>query len=154
MENRIYPAIFHKEDNAIWVEFPDLPGCLTQGDTMEKAFKMAQEALALWLDGANNIPVATAIDKIKAEKDAVVMFVCEGSAEGIVQLKKTRAPYFIELGLEKKGYSKYQVALILDVDRSYITRISTGDRVPSVDMAKRIGALLDFDWRIFYEEVV
>ena len=26
-----YPAVFHKEDNdTYWVEFPDLPGCLTQ----------------------------------------------------------------------------------------------------------------------------
>lgn len=31
-----YPAVFHKEDNdTYWVEFPDLPGCLTQG----KSFK-------------------------------------------------------------------------------------------------------------------
>ena len=23
----VYPAIFHREDNAYWVEFPDLLGC-------------------------------------------------------------------------------------------------------------------------------
>ena len=29
----VYPAIFHREDNAYWVEFPDLLGCQTYGAT-------------------------------------------------------------------------------------------------------------------------
>ena len=33
-----------------WVEFPDLPGCLTQGDTLEEAYQYAKEALNLYLD--------------------------------------------------------------------------------------------------------
>lgn len=45
-----YPAIFHKDNNAYWVEFPDLDGCLTSGDTLETAFKNAKEALNLYLD--------------------------------------------------------------------------------------------------------
>ncbi|MCD8200619.1 MAG: helix-turn-helix domain-containing protein [Clostridia bacterium] len=46
------------------------------------------------------------------------------------------------------------MAKILGVDRSYITHIVKGDRRPSVEMAKRIGALLGFDWRIFYEDQI
>ena len=48
-----YPAVFHQtEANEIgyWVEFPDLPGCFTQGDTLEEAYQYAQEALGLYLD--------------------------------------------------------------------------------------------------------
>lgn len=45
-----YPAVFHKEDVGYWVEFPDLPGCFTQGDTLEESFRMAAEALELYLD--------------------------------------------------------------------------------------------------------
>ena len=49
MEKIIYPAIFHRgEDGGYWVEFPDLPGCLTEGDTLEEAFLMAGDALDCW----------------------------------------------------------------------------------------------------------
>lgn len=41
----IYPAVFHKEDNAYWVEFPDLEGCSSFGDTLEEALANAREAL-------------------------------------------------------------------------------------------------------------
>ena len=33
----IYPAIFHEEDGAFWVEFPDLEGCQTCGSTLREA---------------------------------------------------------------------------------------------------------------------
>ena len=45
-----YPAVFHKENVGYWVEFPDLPGCFTQGDTLEESFRMAIDALVLYLD--------------------------------------------------------------------------------------------------------
>lgn len=34
MEAIIYPAIFYKQDKGYYVEFPDIPGCLTEGDTL------------------------------------------------------------------------------------------------------------------------
>jgi len=47
----VYPAIFHKNsDNSYTVLFPDLPGCISEGKTLENAFKMAQSALAQWID--------------------------------------------------------------------------------------------------------
>jgi len=45
----IYPAIFHRENNTYWVEFPDLEGCQTYGQTLEEAMSLAQEALGLYL---------------------------------------------------------------------------------------------------------
>ncbi len=42
----IYPAVFSLEDGAYNVSFPDLPGCLTYGDSVEDAFFNAREALA------------------------------------------------------------------------------------------------------------
>lgn len=50
MIKKTYPAIFHEGNNAYWVEFPDLEGCLTNGETVELAFKNAKEALSLYLD--------------------------------------------------------------------------------------------------------
>lgn len=45
----VYPALFHKEDNAYWVEFPDLEGCHTYGSSIPETMEAAQEALAGYL---------------------------------------------------------------------------------------------------------
>ena len=45
----VYPAIFHEEDNAYWVEFPDLEGCHTYGSSIAETMEAAQEALAGYL---------------------------------------------------------------------------------------------------------
>ena len=46
-----YPAVFHKENNdTYWVEFPDLPGCLTQGKSFNDALCMADDVLGEWLN--------------------------------------------------------------------------------------------------------
>lgn len=38
MKPIVYPAVFHKEENAYLVEFPDLPGCITYGNDLIEAF--------------------------------------------------------------------------------------------------------------------
>ena len=45
-----YPAIFHPEETGYSVEIPDIEGCFTQGDTMDEAVRMAQDAIGLMLD--------------------------------------------------------------------------------------------------------
>ena len=45
----VYPAIFHREDETYWVEFPDLEGCQTYGGTLNETMACAQEALAGYL---------------------------------------------------------------------------------------------------------
>ncbi len=152
-KKRVYPAIFHKEDDGRYsVVFPDL-GCATCGDTLEEAFQMAKEALALWLDDCE--PQApTPLEQVELQGDDRAMLVEADRDEDIVYFKHSEVPHVIESGLERKGFTKYQVAQILGVDRGYITRIANGQRVPSVDMAKRIGTLLDFDWRVFYPDGV
>ena len=47
----IYPAIFHHAKDGISVQFPDLPGCITCGHTLEEALFMAKDALSLHLYG-------------------------------------------------------------------------------------------------------
>lgn len=49
---RNYIALIRKEaDSDFGVEFPDLPGCVTAGVTLDEAAAMAREALALHLEG-------------------------------------------------------------------------------------------------------
>jgi len=45
----VYPAIFHKESDSYWVEFPDLEGCHTYGDSIAGTMAAAQEALSGYL---------------------------------------------------------------------------------------------------------
>lgn len=151
MEQIVYPAIFHKDDKqGYWVEFPDLPGCLTEGKTLEEAFLMAGDALACWFDDSEqNHPKATPLAEINAEEGAVVQMV-----QPAPYLSDEAKQFFIEEAIEKglaeRNLNKSQAATILNVDRSYITYIAKGKKSPSPDMAKRIGLLLGFDWRIFY----
>lgn len=52
MKKLSYPAkiTFQREDKTYLVEFPDLPGCLTESETLEGALKNAKEALSGYLE--------------------------------------------------------------------------------------------------------
>ena len=45
----IFPAVFSPEEGGYFVEFPDVPGCFTEGADMREAFQNAEDALALML---------------------------------------------------------------------------------------------------------
>ena len=51
-----YPAIikFSSKDKVYNVEFPDLPGCTTYGDSEEEALKNAQEVLSGYLESIDS----------------------------------------------------------------------------------------------------
>jgi predicted RNase H-like HicB family nuclease len=47
-----YPALIRKDATSEFgVEFPDLPGCVTAGDTIDAALHLAEEALRFHVDG-------------------------------------------------------------------------------------------------------
>ncbi len=47
-------AVVHKaEEGGFWAEVPALPGCATQGETMEELRTNLLEAVALWLDAGS-----------------------------------------------------------------------------------------------------
>ena len=59
-----YPAVIHPEDGRFWVEFPDLDGCFSDGDTLAEAAINAEEALGAYLCSLieRNIPLPDASD--------------------------------------------------------------------------------------------
>lgn len=68
----VYPACFYKESDVGYsVVFPDLKGCCTQGDTLEEAIEMAEDAALGWLltslEHGEPIPEASDIKDIKLE---------------------------------------------------------------------------------------
>ena len=65
---KVYPALVHDEEDGLWLEFPDLPGCYTEGDSIEELMSNAEEALGAFIatkmDYNEEIPVPSKIDDI------------------------------------------------------------------------------------------
>lgn len=65
----VYPACMYEEENGGYsVEIPDLKGCFTQGDTLQEAIEMAQDAALGWIltsiEDDEEIPQASKIEEI------------------------------------------------------------------------------------------
>ena len=75
----IYPAVFFKEELGFSVSFPDLKGCLTEGDSLEEAMEMAQEVLGLYLVSLEErgilIPIASALSDVSCCNNEFVTLV-------------------------------------------------------------------------------
>lgn len=75
----IYPAIFHTEDGSIWVEFPDLEGCNSFGDTVAEALDGAKEAMEGYcitmLEEKRKLPPASDIKTVKPDENSFVSLV-------------------------------------------------------------------------------
>jgi predicted RNase H-like HicB family nuclease len=78
-----YIALIHKEpDSDYGVSFPDFPGCITAGTTVDEARRMAKKALAFHIAGlledGETIPQPSDLEEVMADpenRDAVVIFV-------------------------------------------------------------------------------
>ena len=57
MKNIYYPAVFHPEEIGYSVSVPDIEGCFTQGDSMDEAVEMAQDAIGLMLEDCESYPL-------------------------------------------------------------------------------------------------
>lgn len=77
----IYPAIFHKDDNSYWAEFPDLVGCQSYGDDLKDTVINAQEALAAYvltmIDENRNLPEPSDIEKLKTDEGFISLVTCD-----------------------------------------------------------------------------
>jgi predicted RNase H-like HicB family nuclease len=69
-----YIALIRKEGGSDFgVDFPDFPGCVTAGRTLEEARRMAIEALALHIEGmveeGEPVPEPSTLDAIMTDPD-------------------------------------------------------------------------------------
>lgn len=76
-----YPAIVHEDDGSFWVEFPDLEGCFSEGETMADAIANAADALGGYLcslmDRDIKAPVASDAKKVDPQGGFVTIVVTE-----------------------------------------------------------------------------
>lgn len=61
---RIRAIIHPAEEGGYWAEVPALPGCITEGDTMEEVMANLKDAIEGWLDVANNRDVVESTDQV------------------------------------------------------------------------------------------
>ena len=54
------------EDNTYFIKVKELPGCMSEGDTLEEAYKMINDAIMSWIEVAleegDNIPLPENMD--------------------------------------------------------------------------------------------
>lgn len=81
MNNFVYPALFHynEDDGSYTITYPDLPGCISEGKSLENALYMAQDALKQWLECTievgQEIPAASSAESIPHEQGEFVNLV-------------------------------------------------------------------------------
>jgi predicted RNase H-like HicB family nuclease len=78
-----YIALIHKDANSDFgVSFPDLPGCVTAGATLDEARDMAAEAVAFHLEGLASdgepVPAPSTLETVMSDpenRDGVAILV-------------------------------------------------------------------------------
>lgn len=74
-----YPAVFHRENDEYWVEFPDLEGCHTFGNSVNETLQNAQEALSghllTMLEAGDDLPAPRDLSAIASPDDGFTSYV-------------------------------------------------------------------------------
>ena len=64
-----YPALVEGEGDDYGVVFPDLPGCVAMGHTLDEAIRHAEEALHDWMDSmvelGHSIPAPSELEDVE-----------------------------------------------------------------------------------------
>jgi len=69
-----FVAVIHKDEGSEYgVSFPDFPGCITAGKTLQEAKFLAEEALSLhikvMLEDGDELPKASELDNLNLDED-------------------------------------------------------------------------------------
>jgi predicted RNase H-like HicB family nuclease len=103
-----YIGIIHKEPASCYgVSFPDFPGCITAGDTMQGAMQAASEVLGAhirWMrEDGDTIPAPSTLDLVMADPDF---------ADGV--------PFLVTPGIQLKGKA---IRLNVTLDEHLVSEI-------------------------------
>lgn len=75
MTTVFFPAIIERGDHGFGAYFPDLPGCVSAGETMQEVALGAEEALSghltVMAEHGDPIPVPSEVDAIQSEDGSV-----------------------------------------------------------------------------------
>ncbi|MGV3551883.1 type II toxin-antitoxin system HicB family antitoxin [Rhizobium sp.] len=128
-----YVALIHKDPSSDFgVSFPDFPGCVTAGSTIEEARVMAEEALAFHIEGmlddGETVPAPSSLDeimKVRENMNAVAFLVDAQIAERAIRINvsiperelKAIDAYAQTRGLSRSGLFLKAAKLVIAEDR-------------------------------------
>ncbi|MEG0270561.1 MAG: type II toxin-antitoxin system HicB family antitoxin [Clostridia bacterium] len=79
MAKFVYPAKLESDDGHLMVTFPDIPNCLTEGDSLVEALELAEDALCMILadleDKCEALPAPTDINTLHCEQGETLALV-------------------------------------------------------------------------------
>jgi predicted RNase H-like HicB family nuclease len=115
-----YIAYLHKDRKSDYgVSFPDFPGCITAGKTLDEARRMAEEVLAFHIQGmiedGDAVPEPSSLDHVAddaARRGAIAFMVSVDAPDATVRINITARESQIEkidalaeaAGLTRSGY--------------------------------------------------
>ncbi len=127
-----YIAYLHKDKSSDYgVSFPDFPGCVTAGSTLEEARRMAAEALAFHIQGmredGEELPEPSSLDDLRSDpamKGAVAFLVGVKTPEKTVRVNITaRESQIAEIDRRARGVGLTR--------SSYVVQKALGKKVAS-----------------------
>ena len=131
--NRVsYPAVFETDDaGGFGVVFPDLPGCVTQGATLEDAHANAMEALELHLAGmvedGERLPEPSPLAAVKGDPESRVVTVMLVPATLPGRTRRINVTLDTALISRIDAVSSNRSAFLEDAARAELQRRATGD---------------------------
>ena len=110
----VYPAIFHDNgDDSYTVTFPDLPGCMTQGNTLSQAIYMAEKALAQWIEYLSDkelaVSKASAIGSIAADAGEFINLIRADVRDSRAVRRTVSIPKWMDMRVNEVGLSLSRV---------------------------------------------
>jgi len=125
-----YAKITRQSKSSMLVEFPGLPGCLTEGDDLPQALANAKEALDGWLaahcDEALDVPRPTkkrARNHFPVEVDIRVEFAIR-LRQMRMKKKLSQADVAKRLGVTQQAYAKLEIPFSTNPSLSTIQKLS------------------------------
>jgi len=135
-EGAYYARITRQRGGGYLVEFPDLAGCLTEGDDLAAALANAREALSGWLFVAlthgDDIPSA----RLRSGR----------SYHRVVPDMDVGVPLAIRTGRQRRGLTPRQAAAALGVSEAAYRRLeSPGKSNPTLKLLERLAEILGLE---------
>jgi predicted RNase H-like HicB family nuclease len=119
-------AIIHEESGRYGIAFPDFPGCVSGGTSLEEAMRRGREALRAhvesMIEDGEAVPVPRAIDALKADPDF------RADAEGAVA---------VALPLDMPGRA---VRINISLDESLVAAVDQAAREAGMSRSAFIAA--------------
>lgn len=133
-----YTAKIVKEDNDNYlVEFPDLEGCLTEGETLQEALSNAKEALDGWLAASCDRDLKIPEPKFNKTGKNYFLIPVDIKIEFAIKLRRIR---------KKRGLSQSEVARLLGISQQAYAKFESPDSTnPSLNTIQKLSDALDIE---------